>query len=472
MPLDFRPTTATARSWLVALFALGCGGGPPEITCLYDCVAEPALAEGDPEVGEGYILDQGFATCGVPTRLFDLSAELLGDRTLLDDRTGTNERLDFRYTASTSPRGEEVVNVNCLNCHGDLRNGELVIGAPNVTKVSGDTDEITLSLLKLAAETDAERAELDVLIDIAAVTDRYASPVVGVSVGASSLMAIAAHRDPETMAWSDEPHMAEPPEDPPLIDPPPWWNMRKKHAMFANTAGRGDWAIMAMNAGIACAETAELAERVEEMAPHVRAWIQSLEAPEYPFAVDEDLARDGERVFEDTCARCHGLYADDPDEEVYPNVVVPIDVVGTDPAEASVAEVWQGAWDGFFGRNLWGGAVDWAPQEGYVAPPLDGLWASAPYFHNGAVPTVAGVIDSARRPTMWRRTSLDSTDLDPDEIGWRYEVVGGTLEEVDELERVYVYDTSQDRQLATGHTFGDALDDDEREALLEYLKTL
>jgi len=31
---------------------------------------------------------------------------------------------------------------------------------------------------------------------------------------------------------------------------------------------------------------------------------------------------------------------------------------------------------------------------GYQAPPLDGVWATAPYFHNGSVPTIADVLDS------------------------------------------------------------------------------
>ncbi|MCB9689567.1 MAG: hypothetical protein H6738_20700 [Alphaproteobacteria bacterium] len=177
-------------------------------------------------------------------------------------------------------------------------------------------------------------------------------------------------------------------------------------------------------------------------------------------------------MFEDTCAECHGLYAEDEADEVYPNLVVPIAVVGTDPYEAEAAGVWQDAWDGFFALNVWGEGVDWQPQAGYIAPPLDGIWASAPYFHNGSVPTLAGVIDSAARPTMWRRTSLDSDDYEQDEVGWRYEVLDGTIDDVASDEQVYVHDTSQERQHATGHTFGDALDDDERTALLEYLKTL
>ncbi|MCA9491405.1 MAG: c-type cytochrome [Myxococcales bacterium] len=456
---------------LVGVVVTGCSAGTPEIGCLYDCVPASDLAEGDADEGRDFVLNQGYSTCGVPTWLYELSADLLGEPELIEGRTGTNAVLDFRYTASMSPRGVEVVNTNCLSCHADLRNGELVLGAPNVTKISSSTDRSTLALLRLVAESDEELTELEVSMEIAAVTDRFVSDTVGLNVGASTLMAIAAHRDPDTLAWTDEAHMDEP-GTPPLLDPPAWWTMRKKNAMFANTAGRGDWSMMAVNAGVACAESVEASEAIYDASADVRAFVQSIEPPAWPWTVDEKLARKGERVFEDTCAECHGLYAEDEADEVYPNLVVPIEVVGTDPYEAEAAGVWQDAWDGFFALNVWGEGVDWQPQAGYIAPPLDGIWASAPYFHNGSVPTLAGVIDSAARPTMWRRTSLDSDDYEQDEVGWRYEVLDGTIDDVASDEQVYVHDTSQERQHATGHTFGDALDDDERTALLEYLKTL
>jgi len=54
-----------------------------------------------------------------------------------------------------------------------------------------------------------------------------------------------------------------------------------------------------------------------------------------------------------------------------------------------------------------------------MAPPLDGVWASAPYFHNGSVPTVAGVLESGARPQYWTR-SFDSKDYDPAALGWQH----------------------------------------------------
>ena len=36
-------------------------------------------------------------------------------------------------------------------------------------------------------------------------------------------------------------------------------------------------------------------------------------------------------------------------------------------------------------------------------PPLDGVWATAPYLHNGSVPTLEAVLKSSDRPALWQR---------------------------------------------------------------------
>jgi hypothetical protein len=54
---------------------------------------------------------------------------------------------------------------------------------------------------------------------------------------------------------------------------------------------------------------------------------------------------------------------------------------------------------------------------GYVAQPLDCIRASAPYFHNGSVPTVYQVLNSKTRPARWTR----SGDYDWERPGWRYD---------------------------------------------------
>ena len=57
------------------------------------------------------------------------------------------------------------------------------------------------------------------------------------------------------------------------------------------------------------------------------------------------------------------------------------------------------------------------PLVGYQAPPLDGIWATAPYLHNGSVPTIYDLLLPARqRPSVFR---LGSREYDPVKLGYR-----------------------------------------------------
>jgi hypothetical protein len=111
---------------------------------------------------------------------------------------------------------------------------------------------------------------------------------------------------------------------------------------------------------------------------------------------------------------------------------------------------------------------------GYLAPPLDGVWATAPYFHNGSVPTIYNVLNSKTRPTMFTRsfkTDLDAYDAV--KVGWKVQILDrGPDPALPAFERRKVYDTTRQGRGNGGHTFGDDLTEEERRAVMEYLKTL
>src|SRR5208282_2873427 len=110
-------------------------------------------------------------------------------------------------------------------------------------------------------------------------------------------------------------------------------------------------------------------------------------------------------------------------------------------------------------------------HAGYQAPPLDGLWATAPYFHNGSVPTVADVLNSRTRPKIFTRSfRTDREDYDPVKLGWKVQVLKqGADEKLAGHERRKIYDTTQPGRGNGGHTFGDELTDEERKSVIEYL---
>jgi hypothetical protein len=101
------------------------------------------------------------------------------------------------------------------------------------------------------------------------------------------------------------------------------------------------------------------------------------------------------------------------------------------------------------------------------------VWATAPYFHNGSAPTVYHVLNSQARPKRFTRSyHTGAADYDPVKLGWKYREVGPADPKLPARERRKVYDTTQPGHGNGGHTFGDDLTDDERMAVIEYLKTL
>ena len=107
----------------------------------------------------------------------------------------------------------------------------------------------------------------------------------------------------------------------------------------------------------------------------------------------------------------------------------------------------------------------------YKARPLNGIWASAPYLHNGSIPTLydmllpatdeSGVcpIGEQCRPTEF---SVGSIEFDPEKVGFKSGANDGRTQ----------FDTRQPGNSNAGHDYGTRLSEAERAALLEYLKSL
>jgi hypothetical protein len=151
---------------------------------------------------------------------------------------------------------------------------------------------------------------------------------------------------------------------------------------------------------------------------------------------------------------------------------VPLDDVGTDPLLVHGESEFAARFVQWFNESFWGDTSRLDPQLGYIAPPLDGVWATAPFLHNGSIPTLEALLDSRKRPTYWTR-SFASTDYDESTAGWKFTVVDhGHAAEPNVQTRARIYDTTLPGYSNAGHTFGDVLSDEERQALLEYLKSL
>jgi len=104
---------------------------------------------------------------------------------------------------------------------------------------------------------------------------------------------------------------------------------------------------------------------------------------------------------------------------------------------------------------------------GYKARPLTGIWATAPYLHNGSAPTLYDVLlPPAERP---RTFAVGGREYDPEKVGYRAdqpEAPAFIFRTHDEAEPI-------DGNANVGHDYNNAtFTDRQRRALVEYMKTL
>lgn len=446
----------------------GVGGETETMPARGEQIEASEQREGNAAEGWNYLINGDYVSSGIPQEIFKLQFPDVQENLLR--RSGDNALLAPEFTTVTHPNGVKMVSPNCLTCHSDKVNGEFIVGLGN-TSFDYSTDmSAVVPLLNLGvtafygADSDEWRAFEPFSKATAAVNDNIVMAARGVNPADQLTAVLVAHRDPQTLEWKDTPDLEIPSTTIPT-DVPAWWLLKKKNAMFYSGIGRGDFSKFLMASSLLTLEGTDEAAEIDQHFVDVLAWINSLEAPAYPAAIDQELAAEGKQLFELNCSSCHGTYGAD---ESYPNLLIPTATVGTD---ATLVEAYS--------EQTFGTFVDWyneswfaqgeypgkiVPGQGYVAPPLDGIWATAPYLHNGSVPTLEALLDSSSRPTYWER-SFDNTDYDLQKVGWNYEDRDSKLSS-------QTYDTTLRGYGNGGHIFGDRFTDGERAAVIEYMKGL
>lgn len=300
------------------------------------------------------------------------------------------------------------------------------------------------------------------------------------------------------------------------VDPMPWWLMKyKTKDYWYADAGPHDAASFSINFTVAHAEMNEHhADHVETVAKAL-AFARESQSPPFPETLDAELVQQGADLFHGrtrpadtkgfrTCKTCHGSYTRKPGQEDYSQSgswAVDYDFshvlrnVKTDSAYNDTLQAFEPIVDQFNKLETYfvsqGTPAELIPhatvpsKPGYVAPPLVGVWASAPYFHNGSVPTIEAVLNSKIRPEIWARNHHDPHAYNLEQVGMAYETVSRS--DYDEsaaaakgkafvtqaaIDHGAIYDTHGYGHGNMGHTFGDSLSNEERFAVIEFLKSL
>src|SRR5436190_1782038 len=350
--------------------------------------------------------------------------------------------------------------MNCFACHGgtipDGKGGNRVWpGAPNSHFALQTLTEET-RLAKPELQKPFSRMDLgSVFVPLGSTNGTTNAVMFGV--------VLMAYRDADLTLHKERPMPQMVHHD---MDAPPWWHFKRKKMIyidgFAEKGHRGLMQFM-----LVPQNGPEKFREWEQDFRDVFAYISSIEPPKYPYPIDSQLAERGRITFNRICADCHGTYGPGG---VYPEKLVPIDDLQTDRVRLDALspahrDAYGQSWFAHFGQK-----ANINQPAGYVAPPLDGIWASSPYFHNGSVPTLWHVLHPSERPVVWTRAG---ESYDSDRAGPQIETFDALPPDATEgWRRRQFFDTRAFGKSATGHLFPDALSEQEKHAVLEYLKTL
>lgn len=204
----------------------------------------------------------------------------------------------------------------------------------------------------------------------------------------------------------------------------------------------------------------------------VISYIAKMEAPKFPGKLDNARAAQGKDVYIRACASCHGAYNDSlssPALASFPNWSGD---VGTDRSrvEAFDQDLMAAVNKTPHGQQH----LDAAATGVAAAPLLSGLWASAPYFTNGSVPTLKHLLEPDTRPVRFmtggHRLDLERVGIEgvPSSNGiWQYPA------DYAPNSKPVMIDTTKPGFANRGHEKEvTGLTADERTNLIEYLKLL
>nr|WP_283833867.1 di-heme-cytochrome C peroxidase [Bradyrhizobium diazoefficiens] len=299
-------------------------------------------------------------------------------------------------------------------------------------------------------------------------------------------------------------------------------------AMVNLTSARGGL----YNSGIEFMNLDRIEKSLAGKQPNQSTGFTGLKSPQWPAElppIDQKLAGQGATLYKENCQGCHQAPVGSPEfwtsdrwslpdkrtQERYPGErylrleAVPITHIGTDPAQAkdmldrkvtvppelaissdsfgfALGEVTEKTIKHWYDgqtppvgpeqRDELNGYRNNGIQAplAYKARPLNGIWATPPYLHNGSVPNLYALLSPvSERP---KKFYLGNREYDPVNVGYRH----------DRLEGGFELDTSIRGNYNTGHEFngdgskenlkngviGRLLKPEERRALVEFLKTM
>ena len=200
-------------------------------------------------------------------------------------------------------------------------------------------------------------------------------------------------------------------------------------------------------------------------------WMWDFKPPSYPKPVDNNKAAQGKEIYVKYCADCHGMkegneYLFDTKRFTRLGKVDPIEAIRTDPGRLfAYSEMLAANQNTLYAGYPWHFS-HFRKTKGYANMPLDGLWLRAPYLHNGSVPNLRDLLNPAeQRPKVFYRGYAV----------YDWENVGFVSDLPEDNGRpLFKFDTAVAGNSNAGHdgeAYGTHLPDEQKDAVVEYMKT-
>jgi hypothetical protein len=426
----------------------------------------------------------------IPQSLFDanlITQAVVGDvETIVRDRVGLvlwrdNARVPaFGMAPGRAPDQPLKWTVNCLVCHTAEIDGVAYFGAGTKLfddKVLGDALELLTSerWRSAAAGPDADPSEAASAHRI--LTSHHHEKIDSLTRARSTAFA-ASH-----VELYMRPHHGRMPavEEVGRGDtktPPLWHTAAKMQRGRWYSDGSFHGRIPLMASSMELEKDRSFESLVDTVIPRIKeefdAVVRHLRPPPYPYGIDRAMAERGRMLFyakSMACSRCHGVY-DGKGNVDWPGVHSD---VGTDRARLDIV---SDAFIAAFENSPLATEGSLVKSGGYAATPLTGVWANYPYLHNGSVPTLHHLLGPvSERPKIF--DVMAARHFDRERVGQRLYGNGlyGWLGERQLLRRFggdrNWFNTERRGAANTGHDVWWRIKTDEnRRALIEYLKTL
>ena len=229
--------------------------------------------------------------------------------------------------------------------------------------------------------------------------------------------------------------------------PMPWWNLKYKTRWLSDgsiVAGNPIFTNYLWNELGRGTDMVELLDWLEKNKPTIKEMTAAAFATKAPHwtdffpvnTIDLNKAKRGQVIFNESCKKCHGEYEKGwnqfdsefmPKEEqvltanVYYHEKTPVKDVGTDPMRYQGTKYFAQALNDLKISQYMKTIVQ--PQKGYVPPPLVGIFARYPYFHNNSIPNLCAImLPPEQRPKKFVQGPSNNATTDYDSLCLGYPV--------------------------------------------------